>query len=115
MTRRHFLARTFWQFVLALSLIVHACISSAWAQAQEQSQDANPVEEVLFVPYPQAVSDAQLETTVYKPDLPGPWPLVVINHGSLGYANPHMQGRNRPVETARFFLDRGYLVVAPMR
>ena len=72
-------------------------------------------EEVIFVPYPQFLFDAQLETTVYRPSFAGPWPLVVINHGSRGYSDPHMQERNRPVETARFFVERGYLAVAPMR
>ena len=69
----------------------------------------------MFVPYPATGRDIQLETTVYRPATPPPWPLVVINHGSRGLDNPHLQDRNRPVETARFFLARGYLVVAPMR
>lgn len=89
--------------------------SLAWAQGLPARSEGDVPEEVLFVPYPQFPVDAQLETTVYRPAGPGPWPLVVVNHGSRGFDNPHQQERNRPVETARFFLERGYLVVAPMR
>jgi dienelactone hydrolase len=74
-----------------------------------------PEEEVLFVRRPLTPFDAQLETTVYKPTGAPPWPLVVINHGSFGHDNPHQQARYQPVEMARFFLERGYLVAAPMR
>lgn len=72
-------------------------------------------EEVIFVPVRAGGLDAQLETTIYRPDTPPPWPLVVINHGSRGLPDPHQQARYQPVEIARWFLDRGYLVVAPMR
>ena len=41
--------------------------------------------------------------------------MVVINHGQNGFADHHRQARYRPLETVKFFLDRGYLVVAPMR
>ena len=100
---------------LAVTLWWTACSATVWAQSAQPDPAAEPVEEVLFVPYPQFLVDAELETTVYRPNVGGPWPLVVINHGSRGYADPHMQDRNRPIETARFFLERGYLVVAPMR
>ncbi|WP_246796113.1 dienelactone hydrolase family protein [Burkholderia perseverans] len=55
-----------------------------------------------------------LEATVYKPNGPGPFPLVVFNHGK----NPgdlHDQPRSRPLAFAREFVRRGYAVVAPNR
>lgn len=99
----------------ALALSVQFWTTSAAAQASAGAQEPDLAETVIFIPRPQFLVDAQLETTVYKPSVPGPWPLVVINHGSHGYDNPHFQERNRPIQTARFFLDRGYLVAAPMR
>lgn len=42
-------------------------------------------------------------------------PLAVLNHGSEGRDDPHQQPRYRPTEQAKYFLQRGYLVVAPMR
>ncbi len=115
MIMKHYSLRKPWQCMLALALICGACSSIVLAQTSQTNQGADPVEEVMFVPYPQFLINAQLETTVYKPSVPGPWPMVVVNHGSRGYANPNMQERNQPIETARFFLQRGYLVVAPMR
>ncbi len=55
-----------------------------------------------------------LEATLYKPDGPGPFPLAIINHGKA-YGEPQFQGRYRPASAARFFLERGYVVIAPMR
>lgn len=55
-----------------------------------------------------------LETTVFKPDGAGPFPVVIINHGkSLG--NNRLQGRERAIVATRQFLQRGYAVVLPMR
>lgn len=103
------------RWCLALVLSVLGSGQTAGAQTLQPGSLPEPAETILFVPYPKFPFDAELETTVYPPSTPGPWPLVVVNHGSVGYENPHRQERNRPVETARFFLERGYLVVAPMR
>ena len=55
-----------------------------------------------------------LEATLYKPDGPGPFPLVIINHGKES-GDPKFQHRYRPTRAARYFLQRGYVVIAPMR
>ena len=55
-----------------------------------------------------------LETTIYKPDGEGPFPVAVLNHGKAS-GDPRFQGRYRPVQPARYFLQRGYAVVVPMR
>ena len=57
--------------------------------------------------------EVQLETTIFKPDGAGPFPLVIVNHGSTGF--PRQQWRDRPLSIARYFLERGYMVAAPMR
>ena len=55
-----------------------------------------------------------LETTLFKPEGDGPFPVVIINHGkSLG--NNRLQGRERAIVATRQFLQRGYAVVLPMR
>lgn len=83
------------------------------ATAQEVLLDAALNEQVLQIPKP-GLFTLQLETTLYKPPGAGPFPLVVINHGkSLG--NTRFQNRYRPALAARFFLQRGYAVVVPMR
>jgi dienelactone hydrolase len=55
-----------------------------------------------------------LETTIFKPEGEGPFPVVIINHGkSLG--NNRLQGRERAMVATRLFLQRGYAVILPMR
>ncbi|MGE0651453.1 MAG: dienelactone hydrolase family protein [Alphaproteobacteria bacterium] len=49
-------------------------------------------------------------TTVYRPTGEGPWPLVIINHGSPG---PRTRFTSRA--QARWFLHKGYVVALPTR
>lgn len=57
---------------------------------------------------------AQLVVTVLMPEGAGPFPLAVMNHGSLGgdYANP--ESRFRFSFASYYFLSRGYTVALPM-
>jgi dienelactone hydrolase len=83
------------------------------AQAQTEVLNLSLGERIEFVKYDDSDS-VGLQVTVFQPDGPGPFPVVVINHGKdLG--DPHLQARHRPVAAAREFLERGYAVVAPMR
>ncbi|WP_161603784.1 dienelactone hydrolase family protein [Noviherbaspirillum massiliense] len=71
-------------------------------------------EQVVMVPVVSGGDNVQLETTIFTPPGPGPFPLVVMNHGkALG--DPHNQGRDRFVVISREFVKRGYAVVVPMR
>jgi dienelactone hydrolase len=55
-----------------------------------------------------------LETTIFRPAGPGPFPVAVINHGKASGPN-RLQARYRPLPAVREFLKRGYAVVVPMR
>jgi len=70
-------------------------------------------EQVIRIPV-DAAGSVTLETTIYRPDGPGPFPMVVFNHGKLP-GDPHNQTRSDPVSFAREFVRRGYVVVAPNR
>jgi len=72
--------------------------------------DANLNESVIEVPS----GDVSLETTLFKPDGPGPFPMVIFNHGKLP-GNAHDQTRARPIAFAREFVRHGYVVVVPNR
>ncbi len=70
-------------------------------------------EQVIMVPAgPQM--NVQLETTLFKPDGPGPFPLLIINHGKSP-GDPKAQSRDRFVYMATQFVRRGYAVMVPMR
>ena len=58
--------------------------------------------------------DITLQTTVFKPNGAGPFPMIVFNHGKLP-GDAHDQPRNRPLALAREFVRHGYVVVVPNR
>ena len=76
-------------------------------------QIALPVE-VIFIPKKTLIFTLELETTVYKPPGPGPFPLVIMNHGKAS-GPPGLQPRYTPGWAARYFIERGYVVFVPMR
>jgi dienelactone hydrolase len=55
-----------------------------------------------------------METTVFQPNGPGPFPLLIINHGKDPGA-PSAQPRDRFYHMAHEFVERGYAVMVPMR
>ncbi|MFM0721321.1 CocE/NonD family hydrolase [Paraburkholderia strydomiana] len=70
-------------------------------------------EQIIRVPV-DAAGTITLETTIYKPDGAGPFPMIVFNHGKIP-GDPHTQERSNPLPLAREFVRRGYVVVAPNR
>jgi len=55
-----------------------------------------------------------LQLTVLTPSGPGPFPLVVMNHGSDGKKKPKDNPRYHITFSAYYFLSRGYAVALPM-
>lgn len=81
-------------------------------QAQTLNLNASLGERIEFVRKSGAVA-VDLQVTVFQPEGPGPFPVVVINHGKDS-GDIRLQARNRPIAAAREFLERGYVVVVPM-
>lgn len=88
-------------------------LAAASALPAVAQQIALPVE-VIFIPKKIPLWTLELETTVYKPPGPGPFPLVVINHGKAS-GPTGLQPRYTPGWAARYFIERGYVVFVPMR
>ena len=59
-----------------------------------------------------ADSSIRLETFVYRPSANGRYPVIIFNHGSSG-GRPHVSFPSRRI--AEYFVDRGFVVVVPMR
>ena len=70
-------------------------------------------EQVIMVPAGRH-QEVALETTVFRPPGPGPFPLLIVNHGKAP-GNPRLQQRDRFVFLATAFVRRGYAVMVPMR
>lgn len=85
------------------------------AHVQSQTIEVNPAlgERIEFVKNDKFFP-VNLQITVFQPQGPGPFPVVVLNHGKAA-GNNHLQARNRAIPATREFLKRGYVVVAPMR
>jgi dienelactone hydrolase len=56
-----------------------------------------------------------LPITVYRPAGPGPFPLVVFNHGRAVDTKRAQQGRYRPEFAARYLVAKGFVVMVPNR
>ncbi|MFZ2648582.1 MAG: CocE/NonD family hydrolase [Burkholderiaceae bacterium] len=87
-----------------------ACSGSALVA---QELDGSLGEQVFMVPAG-GFSEPELEVTVFAPPGPGPFPVILINHGRAP-GNAKFQARYRPVLAVREFIQRGYVVMAPMR
>src|SRR5262249_884149 len=94
-----------------LLVLLTGVIAATSAQEQQQIKLATRLNEQVVM---LQAGGIELETTIFKPDGEGPFPLVVINHGKAS-GNPYFQPRYRPLVAARQFVDRGYLVAVPMR
>ena len=96
---------------LLRDLFLCVCLVSPIAASAQQI--ALPAE-VIFIPKKILLGTLELETTVYKPPGPGPFPLVVINHGKAP-GPTGLQPRYTPGWASRYFIERGYVVFVPMR
>eukprot|EP01114_Cavostelium_apophysatum_P005741 TRINITY_DN16910_c0_g1_i1.p1 TRINITY_DN16910_c0_g1~~TRINITY_DN16910_c0_g1_i1.p1 ORF type:complete len:420 (-),score=96.14 TRINITY_DN16910_c0_g1_i1:757-2016(-) len=98
--------------LLAAALAAAAMIPGIAVQ-QELQLDHRMNEHIEQVPAgPQG--RAMLETTVFQPNGPGPFPLIIINHGK-DPGRPNLQPRDRFYHMATAFVKRGYAVMVPMR
>jgi dienelactone hydrolase len=108
--RRH---RRFGICFLGLLLALVAALTPSASSEQQDPLDARLNEEVVMIP---AGPDhrVMLETTIFRPSGPGPFPLLVINHGKQP-GDPRLQKRDRFIYMASAFVRRGYAVLVPMR
>lgn len=122
--------RIVWKLNPTAALLVAAVMGAGMAWAQEPPEPVvGAVAEVLAkdlheqtVLIPVTVKDLygrtetrSIPVTIYRPTGPGPFPLLVFNHGRAVAAKRATQGRNRPEHLARYFVAKGFVVLAPTR
>ena len=98
---------------LASALIAALVLLPGLAIEQELQLDYRINEHIVLVPAGSS-QQARLETTVFQPNGPGPFPLIIINHGK-DPGRPNLQQRDRFYYMAHAFVERGYAVMVPMR
>jgi dienelactone hydrolase len=101
----------------ALAVVLLLLPQGARAQAP-----APPVAETVAIPLIEkrplgAPRTLHLEGFLYRPPAPGRVPVLVFNHGSTGAGrvSPSSTAQYRYPEVARFFVERGWAVLIPMR
>ena len=98
---------------LTSAAIALAAMAPAISQEQVVQLDYRINERVMLVPAG-ANHEARLQTTVFRPNGSGPFPLIIINHGK-DPGRPSHQARDRFYHMATAFVKRGYAVMVPMR
>jgi dienelactone hydrolase len=100
-----------------LSLAVLGVASAGLAQ-----RAVEPAAETVWIPMTEkpplgAPAELRLEGMLYRPPSPGRVPVLVFNHGSTGGGRvaPTSTDWYRYPEVARFFVERGWAVLIPMR
>ncbi|HUP97263.1 MAG TPA: CocE/NonD family hydrolase [Usitatibacter sp.] len=77
---------------------------------------AVPHEAVFRAPVVAGVEQAYIDVTVFRPEGPGPFPLVVLSHGSPRLAEERRaEGRLRLAAQSERFVAMGFAVLVPTR
>jgi dienelactone hydrolase len=105
--------RFFWPFFLAYQALGGGAISAFAAEDAKIAPPATMNEQVLSMSGDPA-RPTELVVTVLTPPGNGPFPLIVMNHGSSTSANPEQDPRYRFSFSSYYFLSRGYAVALPM-
>ncbi|PYN33033.1 MAG: hypothetical protein DME01_19900 [Candidatus Rokuibacteriota bacterium] len=101
----------------ALRPLLVTLVISAWmvspARAADQT-DASLREEIHGVSV--AAADAKIVVTTYRPRAWGPFPWIVMSHGTAPTREANRTiGRHRSLNPIREWVRRGYAVVVPVR
>lgn len=91
-----------------LSSLAVLAASVAWAGA--------PQETVIRVPVVSGAEPTYIDVTVFRPEGKGPFPIVVLSHGSPRNAEERrLEGRQRLAAQSEQFVRMGFAVLVPTR
>jgi dienelactone hydrolase len=86
----------------------------AQSQPGPQGQEESPLRKQLWL-VPSQDKSVMMRTVIFRPAGAGPFPLVIINHGSVQSEDQRAKMRPLFLAASEFFVDRGYAVAVPAR
>ena len=93
-----------------------AAFALAAAAAFAQVESSGLRESVIHASVVSQGREDVIQVTAYRPDGPGPFPVVVLSHGSPRSAEERRRsGRQRMAAQSRAFLAMGFAVLVPTR
>lgn len=106
--------------ILRLVCLLLLVVSPALSHAADEVILADLHEQVVQVPVRVeglfGAKDVNLAATIFRPSGDGPFPLVVLSHGTPANALERVKiGRFRRIPQTREFLKRGFAVIVPIR
>jgi dienelactone hydrolase len=122
--RRMGLAITHAARQLTLIMVLLAMLAASCTGNQPLDRHPGPVDiplgpdnkQLWWIPLGTGAEQSLLETTVYRPSGPGPFPLVTINHGKPRPGSTDPQAMHPGYSAAaHWFVNRGFAVAVPMR
>jgi dienelactone hydrolase len=118
---------------MSLSILAAVVLTAMLARVHEPShgeamieRSAGPVgspegrynQQLWWIPVAssgKAADKVLLETMIYTPSGPGPFPLVTINHGKPAPGSDLRSEKPDFQKAAHWFVDRGFMVAVPLR
>jgi dienelactone hydrolase len=98
-------------FLAVSPALSHAADEETLADLHEQVVQVQVRVEGLF-----GANEVPLTATIFRPDGSGPFPLVVLSHGTAPNALERAKiGRYRRIPQIREFVSRGFAVIVPIR
>lgn len=101
-------------FFSCIALLVATTFAALAQTPGPQGEPRGSLREQLHL-VPFGVNDILLHTIVYRPKGDGPFPLVIINHGSPRSAADRSNFTARYSSASAWFVERGFAVAVPTR
>lgn len=97
-----------------MAFVAAACLISSPTAASFGEQARPPAGEILLIP--SASGNVPMRTLLFRPPGAGPFPLVIINHGTSSNAELRKLQRLSVYRgLAQWFVRRGYIAAVPQR